>query len=246
MWTRQELKAKAKAAFKANYWKCVLVAFILIALTSGSAASSRTGGGDPANSVPQESAAFLEEFSAAPEEAQRAIAQSLLAVLAGATAIGAALGCALKLLVVNPLKVGGDRFFLANSAAPAGVGELLHGFKNGYGRVVVGMLLRDLFLGLWSLLLIVPGIIKAYSYRMVPYILADDPDISGKDAITRSREMMDGHKWNTFVLDLSFLGWWLLTGVTLGIAGLFWVGPYVEATNAELYKALKGAPAEAE
>ncbi|MBQ7713666.1 MAG: DUF975 family protein [Oscillospiraceae bacterium] len=241
MWERKELKAKGKAAFKANYWKCVLVAFILVALVGGGVASSQVGS-EPADGVPQEATAFLEEFNAAPEEAQRAIAQSLLAMLAGFTAVGAVISCVINLLVINPLAVGGSRFFLANSAEPAGLGELGYGFKKGYGRVVAGMFLTSLFTFLWSLLLLVPGIIKAYSYRMVPYILADDPSIGGKDAITRSREMMNGQKWNTFVLDLSFLGWWLLACVTLGFAGVFWVSPYIEATNAELYKALKGEP----
>ena len=237
MWERKELKAKAKAAFKANYWKCVLVAFILMALVGGGVASSSVGGGDAADA-----SAFSQALADAPEEAQQAIALSLLTVLAGFTVVGSLIGCALMLLVINPLAVGGARFFLANSNAPAGVGELGYGFKKGYGRVVGGMFLMGLFRFLWSLLLVVPGIIKAYSYRMVPYILADDPSIGAKDAITRSREMMDGNKWKAFVLDLSFLGWWLLACVTLGFAGVFWVSPYIEATEAELYKALKGEP----
>ena len=74
---------------------------------------------------------------------------------------------------------------------------------------------------------------------MVPYILADDPTIGGKDAITLSRQMMNGHKWNTFVLDLSFIGWELLSVLTAGLLGLFYVKPYEAATGAELYQVLK-------
>ena len=101
------------------------------------------------------------------------------------------------------------------------------------------MVLRDIFTFLWCLLFFIPGVIKHYSYRMVPYILADDPEIGAMDAITLSRRMMDGHKWNTFVLDLSFLGWDLLSALTMGLLGVFYVNPYKYSTGAELYQVLK-------
>ena len=101
------------------------------------------------------------------------------------------------------------------------------------------MFLRNLFVALWSLLLVIPGIIKLYSYRLVPYILKEHPEISGTQVITISRQMMNGHKWNTFVLDLSFIGWMLLSALTFGILHLFYVGPYMQATDAELYEAVK-------
>jgi uncharacterized membrane protein len=145
----------------------------------------------------------------------------------------------LSILVFNPLIVGCYRFFLKNSRGGAELNELGAGFKDDWGNVVLVMFLRNLFLALWTLLFIVPGIIKAYSYRMVPYILADDPEIGAKDAITLSRQMMDGHKWNTFVLDLSFIGWNLLSLLTFGLVGVFYANPYQFSTNAELYKVLK-------
>ena len=74
---------------------------------------------------------------------------------------------------------------------------------------------------------------------MVPFILADNPNIGAKEAITLSRKMMDGNKWRAFVLDLSFIGWFLLAGLTGGILGIFYVNPYVYSTHAELYHALK-------
>ena len=76
-----------------------------------------------------------------------------------------------------------------------------------------------------------PGIIKSYAYRMVPYILADNPKMDAMEAIALSRKMMDGQKWNTFVLDLSFLGWYLLGILALGIGTLF-VHPYKFSTDA--------------
>ena len=81
--------------------------------------------------------------------------------------------------------------------------------------------LQGLYLGLWSLLLVIPGIVKSFSYAMTPFILAENPEMSADDAITESRNLMDGHKWDLFYLSLSFLGWGIL--VTLpGLAVLFW------------------------
>ena len=86
---------------------------------------------------------------------------------------------------------------------------------------------------------VIPGIIKAFDYYLVGFILADDPDMSVMDALRKSKEMMKGHRWNTFVLNLSFLCWKLLGVLTLGILDIFYTNPYVDATDAELYLALK-------
>jgi len=147
-------------------------------------------------------------------------------------------GLALSILVFNPLIVGCYRFFLQNSRSQAELGELGAGFRDDWGNVVLTMFLKNLFLILWSLLFIVPGIVKAYSYRMVPYLLKEHPELKSTQAITMSRRLMNGHKWNAFVLDLSFLGWFLLSALTFGILHIFYVGPYVQATDAELYKAV--------
>ena len=92
-----------------------------------------------------------------------------------------------------------------------------------------------MFLFLWTLLLIIPGIVKAYEYRMVPYILAEQPDINYSDAFSISKQMMDGQKMDTFILDLSFIGWTLLETITCGLTGIFWSQPYIDAVNGELY-----------
>ena len=89
------------------------------------------------------------------------------------------------------------------------------------------------------MLFIIPGIVKAYAYRMVPYILKEHPELSGTQAITLSRRMMKGNKGDAFVLDLSFIGWILLSALTFGILHLFYVGPYIQATDAELYKVVR-------
>ena len=89
------------------------------------------------------------------------------------------------------------------------------------------------------MLFVIPGIIKAYEYRMIPYILAENPDISMEEAFALSKKMMDNEKLNTFALDLSFLGWFLLGIVSVGICLIFYVTPYYNLTNAELYIVLK-------
>ena len=101
------------------------------------------------------------------------------------------------------------------------------------------MFFKDLFTALWSLLLIIPGIIKGYEYCMIPYLLAEDPSISKDDAFAATKQMMDGDKWNTFVLDLSFIGWAFLGVLTCCILNIFYVAPYQNLTNAQLFYALK-------
>ena len=91
----------------------------------------------------------------------------------------------------------------------------------------------------WSLLFIIPGIVKAYEYRMIPYLLAENPEMSKEEAFAISKQMMSGQKWRTFVLDLSFFGWILLSGFTCGILAIFYVNPYVFSTQSALYERLR-------
>lgn len=98
--------------------------------------------------------------------------------------------------------------------------------------------LRSLFTFLWSLLLIVPGIMAALSYAMTPYIMAENPGMKARDAIFKSKEMMDGHKAELFVLELTFIGWDLLAGLTLNV-GYLWLNPYKNAAEAAFYRQLQ-------
>jgi uncharacterized membrane protein len=107
------------------------------------------------------------------------------------------------------------------------------------GTKFIATLLVSLYTFLWSLLFIIPGIIKSYSYAMTPYILLDRPELSATDAIKESEKMMDGHKMDLFILDLSFIGWVLLSMLTCGILVLY-VEPYMMATKAAFYLELKG------
>ena len=119
---------------------------------------------------------------------------------------------------------------------PVSVGSLFEGFKS-FGDSLALYILTAIFTFLWSLLLIIPGIIKMYSYSMGYFILADRPDLSGNQARKRSMYLMKGHKWQLFCLDLSFIGWYLLSLLTLGILA-FWVYPYHMTARAEFYNEL--------
>lgn len=99
--------------------------------------------------------------------------------------------------------------------------------------------LRNLYIALWSLLFIVPGIVKIYSYAMTPYIMAEHPEMTANEAITASRQLMDGHKGELFCLHLSFIGWQFLNLFTLGIGSL-WLNPYMQATEAAFYRHITG------
>lgn len=105
-------------------------------------------------------------------------------------------------------------------------------------------LLQELFVFLWSILFVVPGIIMAYAYSMAIYVANDNPELSAMDAIRKSRELMDGHKWDLFVLDLSFIGWILLCLLTCGI-GFFFLAPYIEMAHVEFYRELTEQTTEA-
>ncbi len=151
-------------------------------------------------------------------------------------------GGLLSILILPPMMWGFDIAFLDNTrgtnSKPLDLSYLWNGYKD-FSRVIGTYLLGLLYIVLWSLLLIVPGIIKRYSYAMLPYILRDDPNISYNDAIELSMEMMDGNKWRLFLLDLSFIGWYLLALLTLGIGFLF-LTPYMKSTYANFYEELKG------
>ena len=114
--------------------------------------------------------------------------------------------------------------------------NLFDGFRGGrYTRVFCALFLVQLFTFLWALLLIIPGIIKAFSYALTPYILLDEPELTARQAITRSCEIMQGRRWKLFCLYLSFIGWGILSLLTFGI-GFLWLAPYMNASIAAFYE----------
>lgn len=140
----------------------------------------------------------------------------------------------------NIIQVGRCRYFLENRIYPeTKFGRIFFIYRlKRVGNVASIMFFKYLYLTLWSFT-IVGGVIKLYSYRMIPVILAENPSISRTDAFRLSRQMMYGNKWKTFLLDFSFLGWIVLSIVTFGLVSVFWLHPYRTATDMELYMNLR-------
>lgn len=154
--------------------------------------------------------------------------------------IAAVLAFAFTIFIADPLIVGGKKYFLeARNNNNTKVSTILSIFKQGnWGNIALTMLLRNVYNALWYLT-IIGGIIKTYEYRMIPYILAENPKIARKEAFKRSKQMMKGNKWKVFVLDMSFFGWNFLSVLTFGMLSILYVNPYNAATIAELYIELK-------
>ena len=219
-WDRSQLKQMARNALHGSYWKSVLVAFLL-GLTSASFASS----GSAANAEGISDGYYSFEH--------------YLPVILTFVFFAGVLALALRIFLLRPLEVGCRRYFLEDIIRPAELDCLKAGFSGNYRNVVWVMFCRDIFIFLWTLLLIVPGIVKSYEYRMVPYVLAENPDLSREEAFALSKRMMDGDKMNAFILDLSFIGWAILTILTCGLVGIFYYQPYLALTDAALYQTLK-------
>lgn len=117
--------------------------------------------------------------------------------------------------------------------------ERLFSYFSHWKTLAVANLLRSLYIFLWSLLCIIPGIFATYSYAMTSYILADNPELPASEAIARSKEMMEGNRWRLFCLEMSFFGWALLCAFTCGI-GFLWLTPYEQAAKAAFYREVSG------
>jgi uncharacterized membrane protein len=225
MWSRKELKDKAKAFLRKNYWKAFLVS-IVIAIAGGN--SNWSGGSSSSNSGGNSSLSNIYSFD---------LTFVLIAIFTFLVII--IIIAALRIFIGYSLEVGGRRYFVQSVQYKDSKKCFRFGFDGqNYGGIIKTMLLTEVYIFLWTLLLIIPGIIKAYSYSMVPYILADNPNIGVKKAIALSNEMTMGHKFDMFVLDLSFIGWYLLGAIAFGI-GILFVLPYDNATKTELYLVLR-------
>lgn len=147
-------------------------------------------------------------------------------------------GLLVCLIIAGPMLVGFNRVFISLARrTKADVEQLFSGF-NRFGTALGAYLLVSLFVVLWSLLLIIPGIIAGYAYAMTFLIIADDPSVTAIEAITKSKTMMRGRKWKLFCLSWRFFGWALLCILTLGI-GYLWLGPYMQTAFAHFYDDVK-------
>lgn len=231
LWTRAEIKERAKTALRGSYWKAFLVTIILLiaGAEGGSGGGSASGANNSRNMDIENNIKNMVVDNVAPY-ITTILAVSFIIIL---------LAFLFRIFVGYPLEVGSRRYFVRAAKKDIDLGNVGFSFKNKrYMNTIKAMLYKSVLIILWTLLLIIPGIIKSYAYRMVPYILADNPEISHKRAIEMSNAMTNGQKFNIFVLELSFLGWYILGALALGIGVLF-VHPYVNATEAELYLVLR-------
>ncbi len=169
-----------------------------------------------------------------------------LIVLLAIFAVSSILGLSGNLIIL-PLVLTGPAYiglytylikFVRGQNPLNNIDPIFDGFRGKVSENIILGILHGLFIFLWSLLFIIPGIVKSYSYAMAYYIKIDNPDISANDAITESRKMMDGQKMRLFLLDLSFIGWMILGVLALGI-GVLWVDAYKETTRIHFYEELK-------
>ena len=274
MWTRKQIKEKAKKAFQLNYWKCVLCGLIFAIIVGGaSGAGGAASGGSSTfsslmyNNQHREETETVEEVEVEGidensdpvtvtvvtsddngneidvNETDIAFGIAVFSIVAltvfAIVLVASAIGIAIDVLLINPVEFGCRNFFKRNLDEPAKLSSLTFAFDKNYKNAVKTAFFKDLFIWLWSLLFVIPGIIKAYEYRLVPYIFAENPDMKYSDILAESSKLMKGNKWKTFVLDLSFIGWELLSLCTCGLLSVFYVDPYKLQTDAALYEAIK-------
>lgn len=222
MWTRRYLKKNAKEILKINYWKAFLVSLVLAIIGGSSNYSYRIGN----------------SFNSAPNQTN-SIPHWMIASIVSFVIFIILVSLAFRIFVGYALEVGARKYFIQSAQKDFDMNYLGYIFnKLRYMDVVKAMLWRLLFTILWYLLFIIPGFVKFYAYRMVPYILADNPNIGYQRALKLSIQMTRGNKFRIFILDLSFIGW-LLLGTLALFVGVLFVLPYINATNAELYLTLR-------
>ena len=240
MKTNTEYKNAALAALKGNWAKAVLATVVYIAIMffaiGPNVIYSAKMQAYRMENMPTASGSLSAVLNSALALAQDPEYMALSQKASGWNAVY----LLILVFVVWPLSVGFSNAFLR--LLTGGENDILgNTYKiatKNYWHKMWGMLLMRIFIYLWSLLFIIPGIVKVFSYAMTPYILEENPELSANDAIDRSRAMMRGHKFDLFWLWLSFIGWAFLSICTLGI-GLFWLAPYQETAVAAFYEDVK-------
>lgn len=224
MWTRGELKSNALAVLKQSYWLAFLVSIVVLFVGGSGGPPSfnfNWNMGDPGSNIPFEFTPWL---------------------IAGMILVGFMafiLFFAFRVFLGYPLEVGSRKYFVESQQYKFDLNHLGYAFnKSRYLDIVVAMLWKGFLTFLWFLLFIIPGFVALYAYRMVPYILGDNPNLGYQRAVKLSSQMTNGHKIDIFLLDLSFLGWFLLGLLALFVGTLF-VWPYVNAANGQLYLELR-------
>ncbi len=232
MKTNQFFKNEALDALSGNWGKAVLLTIIYIFLVG-----MITG---PATYQTVEMQSYIQENAHNVRQAASLIQDPMYQSLSRRMNGTSGLMTLVNILLIMPLSVGyanAMRKLLVNRDVEL-VPTAFHIAFENYWHKVWTMLWMSILIGLWSLLLLIPGIIKAFSYAMTPFIIEEYPELSSTEAIHRSRMMMRGHKFDLFWLELSFIGWGFLCLLTAGI-GFFWLIPYMETSIAAFYEEVK-------
>lgn len=228
-WTREQLKTRAKAVLKGSYWKAFLVSIIMGLLGGG-----RNGVNFQNNFNRNGNNRYGGYFDKPFMDYTRDMIPYIVPIITVIIGVFLLVLC-IRIFIGYAIEIGGRRYFVKAAEYDVNLNNLGYSFNGErYMGIIKTMLYKDVLVFLWTLLLIIPGVIKSYAYKMVPYILADNPNIGHKRAIEISNAMTDGEKFNIWVLELSFIGWYLLGLLAFGI-GMIFVPPYVNATEAELY-----------
>ena len=225
MWNRQQVKEQAKLIMKRNYWKMFVVTLLTGILTGGKTTIIERVQDFASNNLSYDTQPIF-------------YSSNFQYIFYSFISVASILGILYTIFIGNVIVVGKNGYFIKNNNENPELSEIFKGFKGNYLNVVKILFLMDLKTLLWLFLFIVPGVIKAYEYSMIPYLLAENPNLSADEAFSLSKQMTTGQKMDLFVLDLSFLGWIILGLICCGI-GILFVLPYPEATNAEVYLNLK-------
>ena len=239
-----DFRADARRALKGNWAIAILTGFLAVLL----GAASTTGGGLNVKFSYDNSGINL-QLLGQNIDLMRLFQSNGLSGFLEATwfyfSLAAILIAIAQVIIGCVVTVGYARFNLdLVDEKEGGIGTLFRYFSQ-WGTMLAAGLLQVLYILLWSLLFVVPGIIAAYRYAMTSYILAENPEMRAGEAIARSKELMQGNKWRLFCLNFSFIGWILLTVLTLGIGNL-WLTPYMETAMAAFYRDLVPLASEEE
>ncbi|MGN1316221.1 MAG: DUF975 family protein [Acutalibacteraceae bacterium] len=233
---RAQLKENAKKVFHKNYWHSVIVAFLM---TLGAGGVSRFN----FDFEEEFNSGYIEEFSANGfSDFFSDFLSSNVAALIGVIAFIAAIcGIILSIFVFSTLRCGGIRYFMKlRRNHKVEINEVVANFRDKtFLNIAKISFLEDIYIMLWSLLFIIPGIIKAFEYWAIDYILAVRPDLSKDEAFRLSKTIMNGNKLDLFVLELSFLGWTILSLFTFSLVGVFYANPYIQATYVEFFDKIR-------
>ena len=222
----KELRAKAWASLKGKYWTAFIVVIVLGILVSFG--TSMISGAESMIGI-------VSAVDPSEMDSTATIGAAVITAIAGVLCL---VGFIISVFIGGAAEVGLVNYFIKNTDSKPAFAEAFSGFKSNYKRNTGAILLMGIKIALWSFVFVIPGIIKSFQYAMIPYILADNAEITTKEAFKKSKEMMKGNKWRLFKLNFSFIGWILLCFLTFGI-GVFFLMPYINAANAEFYVELK-------